>query len=432
MDNRWQPHQAQAQFVQQRVIYSVNQYPPMMQSQPQPPQVQTQMWPQQQYQMMVMPTGQQTPVPGVFVPDQQNLQYQPMSQAQGFNIPAQPIMSNAPPQQGQFIQNQPTFSQPMLPYVPQQQLILPQSQFLQPQPGPTQQQPPPQPLQLMGQQPMQQGVPVHVQQTQQPMAVSSQQMIQPPPQPTGTVHSLVQQSVSNPPPMQPVVSTQQGQVMNQAVSSQQMIQPPPQPTGTVQSYVSVSNPPPMQTLVSTQEQQVMNQDYQKPVQLSQQIVSQQSVSNQQPEPSKPAKAVELSHPEISQSPSPAKPTGGTDLCKTRDDVLIAEKPELKKPQEIKVEILSDDNEPAPAPIDDMSGMMYVNSKSGSIEAVTIQHEPRRGRRKKASTCGTATGTAPKSTDSFRFGDLDVTSEEAVAVKQFIQNMRAPDTPQSER
>ena len=404
----------------------------MMQSQPQPPQVQTQMWPQQQYQMMVMPTGQQTPAPGVFVPDQQNLQYQPMSQAQGFNIPAQPIMSNAPPQQGQFIQNQPTFSQPMLPYVQQQQLILPQSQFLQPQPDPTQQQPPPQPLQLMGQQPMQQGVPVHMQQTQQPMAVSSQQMIQPPPQPTGAVHSLVQQSVSNPPPMQPVVSTQQGQVMNQAVSSQQMIQPPPQPTGTVQSYVSVSNPPPMQTLVSTQEQQVMNQDYQKPVQLSQQIVSQQSVSNQQPEPSKPAKAVELSHPEISQSPSPAKPTGGTDLCKTHDDVLIAEKPELKKPQEIKVEILSDDNEPAPAPIDDMSGTMYVNSKSGSIEAVTIQHEPRRGRRKKASTCGTATGTAPKSTDSFRFGDLDVTSEEAVAVKQFIQNMRAPDTPQSER
>ena len=432
MDNRWQPHQAQVQFVQQRVIYSVNQYPPMMQSQPQPPQVQTQMWPQQQYQMMVMPTGQQTPAPGVFVPDQQNLQYQPMSQAQGFNIPAQPIMSNAPPQQGQFIQNQPTFSQPMLPYVQQQQPILPQSQFLQPQPGPTQQQPPSQPLQLMGQQPMQQGVPVHMQQTQQPMAVSSQQMIQPPPQPTGTVHSLVQQSVSNPPPMQPVVSTQQGQVMNQAVSSQQMIQPPPQPTGTVQSYVSVSNPLPMQTLVSTQEQQVMNQDYQKPVQLSQQIVSQQSVSNQQPEPPKPAKAVELSHPEISQSPSPAKPTGGTDLCKTRDDVLIAEKPELKKPQEIKVEILSDDNEPAPAPIDDMSGTMYVNSKSGSIEAVTIQHEPRRGRRKKASTCGTATGTAPKSTDSFRFGDLDVTSEEAVAVKQFIQNMRAPDTPQSER
>ena len=75
MDNWWQPHQAQAQFVQQRVIYSANQYPPMMQSQPQPPQVQMQMWLQQQYQMMVMPTGQQTPVPGVFVPDQQNLQY---------------------------------------------------------------------------------------------------------------------------------------------------------------------------------------------------------------------------------------------------------------------------------------------------------------------------------------------------------------------
>ena len=326
--------------------------------------------------MMVMPTGQQTLVPGVFVPDQQNLQYQPVSQAQGFNVPAQPIMSNAPPQRGQFIQNQPTFSQPMLPYVQQQQPILPQSQFLQPQPGPTQQQPPSQPLQLMGQQPMQQGVPVHMQQTQQPMpqAVSSQQMIQPPSQPTGTVHSLVQQSVSNPPLMQPVVSTQQRQVMNQAVSSQQMIQPPPQPTGTVQSYVqqSVSNPPPMQTVVSTQEQQVMNQDYQKPVQLSQQIVSQQSVSNQQPEPPKPAKVVELSHPEISQSPSPVKPTGGTDLCKTRDDVLIVEKPEFKKPHEIKVEILSDDNEPAPAPIDNMSGMMYVNNKYCYIEEVLRQ------------------------------------------------------------
>ena len=111
MDNWWPPHQAQAQaqaqFVKQRVIYSINQYlrqMPMIQSQPQAqPQVQTWPQPQQQYQMMVMPTGQQILVPGVFVPDQQHVpvlaQSQSMSQPQGFNIPAQqPMMSSpAPP-----------------------------------------------------------------------------------------------------------------------------------------------------------------------------------------------------------------------------------------------------------------------------------------------------------------------------------------------
>ena len=100
----------------------------MMQPQvvpPQQPQPQSQTWPQQQqhYQMMMLPSRQQTPAPGVVVSDQHvSVQYQQqfMPQPQGFPIMAQqqqqPAMSHTT-QPAQLIQNQPSFQH----YVQQQQ-----------------------------------------------------------------------------------------------------------------------------------------------------------------------------------------------------------------------------------------------------------------------------------------------------------------------
>ena len=123
----------------------------------------------------------------------------------------------------------------------------------------------------------------------------------------------------------------------------------------------------------------------------QEVITQQSVSNQQ--------SILVSHSVCNQgvehTPSPVKTTwqtSGTNLCKTpqtgnaTENALLVQQsqqpqqPQLKQLQEIKFEIVSDDkNEPEIEPnyqADDMSGKLYVNTESGKIEAVTIDHRPR--------------------------------------------------------
>ncbi|MCG8626092.1 MAG: hypothetical protein MJE68_29355, partial [Proteobacteria bacterium] len=92
--------------------------------------------------------------------------------------------------------------------------------------------------------------------------------------------------------------------------------------------------------------------------------------------------------------------------------------------------------------DVFTGNMFVNDATGEVEAVTIEHKPKQRKKKATSgkTTSSATATSLKSTQSTSrassetlcFGVLDVTSEEAAAVKQFLEKFRKPDTSESER
>ena len=452
MDNRWPPHQAQAQFVQQRVIYSVNQYPgqiPVMQ-QPQvvPAQQQPQTWPQQQYQMTVMPSGQQTPGPGVFVPDQQHLQHQQIMPP--FNLPQQqqqpPMMSHPAAA---------SFSQPMtLSYVQQQQQqqpMLPQQQFIQGVTPVQQQIPVPysqQPLPVVSQQ-----MPVLQQQIQpQPTnVITSMPSIESVPQPSNVITSIP--SVAVPQPSNVITSVPQPSSVIPSIPSvppspaktmqlpQQMVQPP-------QAVPSVPTQNPMQQIQAAPQSSSVNTSVPSlPSAGKEMLVSQQMVPACQHVLSDAQSSGMTSSLLHSDSASLSKTTEA--LCKTgvSKASVVGMQPKTASDSQgetstplIKIECTSDDNDDDAQ--DAFTGNLFVNDATGEVEAVTVEHKPKRRKKKATSvkTTSLATATSLKSTQStshassetLRFGDLDVTSEEAAAVKQFLEKFRKPDTSESER
>ena len=381
MDNRWP--QTQVQFVQQWVIYSMNHpasipgnIPIMQQPQVQPP---WQTWPNQpQYQTVFVPDQQQLMVPlpvQQLLPLQQQMpvQYQqpmPMSQPQGYVLTQQ------------FGQTQGTFSQPIVPYVQQQQ------------PQPMLAPPPPQQQFLQAQQPIPQAI--H-QQVQQPI----QQQASAPPQPLQLSNQTFQKQQQQPmQQQQQAMQQQQPMLQQQFVQTQQSVQQP------------ISAPTPQITQQAVQPLQVTSQVTSQPVQVSSPLANSQQVP------------VPVSQ-QMQVTPSPIKSE-------------IPEKP-LHKPQPpqqlfqqqtIKIECDSDEN----APVDEeLSGHMFIDNETEKIEAVTITHkqpEAKRGNRKTRRSSALATeskgATAPDSSEIIHFGGLDVTTEEAEKVKEFLQQMRTQD------
>ena len=348
---------------------------------------QPQTWPQQQYQM-VMPTAQQPamPTPGqaLLVPDQQiAVQHQQLMPQYGVQ-PQQPIMSTS-------------FSQPMsVPYGQQPQAMLP-----------------PQPQQFMS--PMQQSQGVTMQQMHHPL----QQFSQPQSQPL------------------PVVS-QQIPLIQQAPQSSSI------PAVSQQTFSGIP-----QSSLTASIQSVSPAKIMPPVSQPQQIVQPPAVS----EPTSagiPRSAQTPSTQSVALAKQPATPEGVLGKS-TSGNQKIASAVKLETntgtgtlQQVIKLECSSEDD--IQCPLDDMPGRMYVNRESGQLEAVTLDHatdgqQKGKHKRKAKSKSSSATAiqststTAPKSlqsVDTLCFGDLDVTNEEAQAVKQLLQKMRSSDVSESER